>query len=69
MNTLVTINITYITPREGYPLTIGRPRELVFHAIPGTGEVGLASAVSDYQIDIELPTVTHRCEGYLLAMG
>ena len=68
VDTLVTINITYITSREGYLLTIGRPRDLVFYAIPGAGEVGLASAVSDYHIDIELPTVIHRCEGYLLAI-
>jgi len=66
---LIGINNACIRLREGYLLAIRRPGGFVFYDGLGTGEVGLAGAVSIDHIDIELPTVMYCCESHFLAIG
>jgi hypothetical protein len=66
---LIDEKIPCIRSRERYLLAIRRPGGFVFYDGLGTGEVGLAGAVSIDLIDIELPAVMYCCESYFLAIG
>ena len=66
---LIDERIPCIRLRKRYLFAIRRPGGFVFYDGLGTGEVGLAGAVSIDLIDIELPAVMYCCESYFLAIG